>query len=88
MSAFFVEDWVLSAMLGFIAAALSISVDVSYEYINHYRAILYDHAIKYDAIVGFTTWILFFVFFVGLSALICRYLSKQAVGSGIPEMKV
>lgn len=39
-------------------------------------------------IVGFTTWIMFFVFFVTLSALICRYLSKQAIGSGIPEMKV
>jgi hypothetical protein len=35
LAAFLVEDWVLSAMLGFITAILSISVDVSYEYINH-----------------------------------------------------
>ena len=33
--AFVVEDWCMSALLGFIAAALSISVDVSYEYLNH-----------------------------------------------------
>uniref|UniRef100_A0A1I7SI17 HCO3_cotransp domain-containing protein n=1 Tax=Bursaphelenchus xylophilus TaxID=6326 RepID=A0A1I7SI17_BURXY len=32
---FFVEDWFLSAMLGFITAILSISVDVGYEYMNH-----------------------------------------------------
>ncbi|KAI6183351.1 Chloride channel protein 1 [Aphelenchoides bicaudatus] len=88
LAAFLVEDWVISALLGFITAVLSISVDVSYEYINHYRAILYDHAIKYDTIVGFTTWIMFLMFFTTLSALICRYISKQAIGSGIPEMKV
>uniref|UniRef100_A0A914KFD6 Uncharacterized protein n=1 Tax=Meloidogyne incognita TaxID=6306 RepID=A0A914KFD6_MELIC len=32
---FFVEDWFISALLGCITAALSISVDVSYEYLNH-----------------------------------------------------
>ncbi|KAI6233147.1 Chloride channel protein 1 [Aphelenchoides fujianensis] len=85
---FFVEDWFLSAMLGFITAALSITVDVSYEYLNHYRAHLYDHAAQYDTIVGFTVWILYLVGFVSVSALICRYLSVQAIGSGIPELKV
>ncbi|KAI6223199.1 Chloride channel protein 1 [Aphelenchoides besseyi] len=85
---FFVEDWFLSAMLGFITAVLSISVDVSYEYLNHYRAHLYDHAAQYDEIVGFTVWIAYLVGFVFISALICRYLSIQAVGSGIPELKV
>lgn len=88
----------LSALLGFITAILSISVDISYEYINHCeflvlivdnifkildRAILYDHAIKYDTIVGFTSWITFIMFFATLSALICRYISKQAIGSGL-----
>lgn len=28
------------------------------------------------------------VMFVGLGAIVCRYISKQAIGSGIPEVKV
>uniref|UniRef100_A0A1I7SKD0 Uncharacterized protein n=1 Tax=Bursaphelenchus xylophilus TaxID=6326 RepID=A0A1I7SKD0_BURXY len=32
---FLVEDWFISAMLGFITATLSILVDVIYEYLKH-----------------------------------------------------
>lgn len=38
---FLVEDWFLSAMLGFITAILSISVDLGYEYLNHCKYCFY-----------------------------------------------
>ncbi|CAD5220692.1 unnamed protein product [Bursaphelenchus okinawaensis] len=85
---FFVEDWFLSAMLGFITAILSITVDVGYEYMNHYRAIIYDKAIQVDYVLGFTSWITYLVVFCSLGALTCKYISAQAIGSGIPEVKV
>ncbi|KAI1726742.1 voltage gated chloride channel domain-containing protein [Ditylenchus destructor] len=85
---FFVEDWFISAMLGAITAVLSIFVDVSYEYLNHYRAELFDVAREYDRIVGFVSWVAYLVVFVTAAALVCRYVAVQAIGSGIPEVKV
>ncbi|CAD5213065.1 unnamed protein product [Bursaphelenchus okinawaensis] len=85
---FLVEDWFISAMLGFITAILSIAVDMSYEYLNHYKVIVYDQAMKVDHIVGFTAWVMYIVAFVGLGAIVCKYISKHAIGSGIPEVKV
>uniref|UniRef100_A0A914HQ07 BHLH domain-containing protein n=1 Tax=Globodera rostochiensis TaxID=31243 RepID=A0A914HQ07_GLORO len=83
---FFVEDWFISGMLGFITAALSISVDVGYEYLNHYRAVLPFPSPF--ALLGFVSWVGFMVVFVGAAALVCKYVSVQAIGSGIPEVKV
>lgn len=87
------EDWFLSAMLGFITAILSISVDVSYEYLNHckfkinlnnklflVRVVLFDLAREYDLIMGFGCWIAYLVILVGGAALVCRYVSVQAIG--------
>ncbi|CAD5221057.1 unnamed protein product [Bursaphelenchus okinawaensis] len=85
---FLVEDWFISAFLGFSTAALSILVDVLYEYLKHYKIVLYDAAIKVDYVVGFTCWVMYMVLFVGAGALCCKYISKQAMGSGIPELKV
>uniref|UniRef100_A0A915MEE6 Chloride channel protein n=1 Tax=Meloidogyne javanica TaxID=6303 RepID=A0A915MEE6_MELJA len=85
---FFVEDWFISALLGCITAALSISVDVSYEYLNHYRAVLFDFARDYDKMLGFVSWVGYLGFFVTAAALVCKYISPQAIGSGIPEVKV
>jgi hypothetical protein len=85
---FFVEDWFISAMLGAITAVLSISVDVSYEYLNEYRAHLFDQARAYDRFLGFVTWTGYLVAGVTAAALVCRYVAVQAIGSGIPEVKV
>uniref|UniRef100_A0A915DLJ7 Chloride channel protein n=1 Tax=Ditylenchus dipsaci TaxID=166011 RepID=A0A915DLJ7_9BILA len=85
---FFVEDWFISAMLGAITAVLSIGVDVSYEYLNKYRAVLFDLAREYDRMVGFASWVAYLVIFVTAAALVCRYVAVQAIGSGIPEVKV
>lgn len=37
---------------------------------------------------GYFLWILFCVFFMMISASIGEYISRDAEGSGIPEMKV
>ncbi|WKX95911.1 hypothetical protein Q1695_012402 [Nippostrongylus brasiliensis] len=85
---FFVEDWFLSAMLGIITAVLSISTDVAIEYILHYRRHLYEWAHENHVYMGFAVWVLFATILVTCASLVCHALGKQAVGSGIPEVKV
>uniref|UniRef100_A0A1I7SES9 Chloride channel protein n=1 Tax=Bursaphelenchus xylophilus TaxID=6326 RepID=A0A1I7SES9_BURXY len=52
------------------------------------KVVLYDSAIKVDYVLGFTSWVMYMVLFVGAGAICCKYISKQAMGSGIPELKV
>uniref|UniRef100_A0AC35U5I4 Chloride channel protein n=1 Tax=Rhabditophanes sp. KR3021 TaxID=114890 RepID=A0AC35U5I4_9BILA len=85
---FLVEDWAVSAMLGIITAILSISMDVAIEYLLHLKVFVYEKAFDYNASAGFITWISYITVLVTLAALFCEYVSKQAVGSGIPEVKV
>ncbi|KAL3120730.1 hypothetical protein niasHT_008022 [Heterodera trifolii] len=82
---FFVEDWFISGMLGFITAALSISVDVGYEYLNHYRAILFDFARDYDVML-----VCLFRHSLCPNCLLLSFVGIRllAIGSGIPEVKV
>uniref|UniRef100_A0A1I7RIW9 Chloride channel protein n=1 Tax=Bursaphelenchus xylophilus TaxID=6326 RepID=A0A1I7RIW9_BURXY len=52
------------------------------------RAVIYDKAVQIDYVLGFTSWVTYLVFFCTLGALTCKYISVQAIGSGIPEVKV
>ncbi|CAB3403791.1 unnamed protein product [Caenorhabditis bovis] len=85
---FFVEDWFLSAMLGFITAIMSIAIDVGIEYLVHFRNYLFESARESHRYTGFLAWVLYITGLVWLAALTCYAFGKQAVGSGIPEVKV
>ncbi|VDM92775.1 unnamed protein product, partial [Onchocerca ochengi] len=86
---FFLEDWFLSAVLGIVTAALSISMDISIEYLQGYRVKLYEHAIRnYHYYTALISWTAYITILTGASALFCHFFAKQAVGSGIPELKV
>ncbi|RCN38085.1 chloride transporter, ClC family [Ancylostoma caninum] len=85
---FLVEDWCLSALLGIITAVLSVGMDVAIELLQHAHVVLYDLFLRTSAYLAFFSWVLHVVVFTGLSAVFCQIVSKQAVGSGIPEVKV
>ncbi|CAI4221421.1 unnamed protein product [Auanema sp. JU1783] len=85
---FLVEDWFLSAMLGIITAILSIFMDVIIEYMQHYRVHLYELASERSFTSGLATWIAFSTLLVAIASFYCYAFGKQAVGSGIPEVKV
>ncbi|CAI5442762.1 unnamed protein product [Caenorhabditis angaria] len=85
---FLVEDWFISAMLGIITAILSISIDVGIELLIHLRNHLFEISKSYHESMGFVVWVSYITFFVWASAIICYAFGKQAVGSGIPEVKV
>ncbi|CAJ0606538.1 unnamed protein product [Cylicocyclus nassatus] len=85
---FLVEDWCLSALLGVITAVLSVGMDVAIEVLQHAHVVLYELCLQTSAYLAFFSWIFHIVAFTALSAVFCQIVSKQAVGSGIPEVKV
>ncbi|CAD6199746.1 unnamed protein product [Caenorhabditis auriculariae] len=85
---FFVEDWFISAMLGIITAILSIIIDLGIEYLTHYRIELFHWAKHQSIYSGFVMWLSYITGLVWLAAVVCYVFGKQAVGSGIPEVKV
>ncbi|VDD90776.1 unnamed protein product [Enterobius vermicularis] len=72
-------------MLGIITAILSITVDVAIEYIQHCKAIFLVLHHEFSALIS---WIMYITLMTGAAAIFCHIVSKQAVGSGIPEVKV
>ncbi|VDN59881.1 unnamed protein product [Dracunculus medinensis] len=90
---FLVEDWCLSAMLGIITAILSVTVDViiernNYEETFSVHVALYSVILNYNVYLAMFQWVFHVVFLTFLSSLSCLIISRQAVGSGIPEVKV
>uniref|UniRef100_A0A0M3IAD7 Chloride channel protein n=1 Tax=Ascaris lumbricoides TaxID=6252 RepID=A0A0M3IAD7_ASCLU len=75
-------------MLGIITAVLSITMDVAIEYLQHFRLVLYEQAQRYHEYSAFISWILYIALMTGAAALFCHLFARQAVGSGIPEVKV
>ncbi|KAJ1351051.1 hypothetical protein KIN20_006988 [Parelaphostrongylus tenuis] len=85
---FLVEDWCLSALLGVITAVLSVGMDVAIEILQHAHVILHDISLQTSKYLAFFTWTSYIVILTTLSAVFCQIVSKQAVGSGIPQVKV
>ncbi|GMR38322.1 hypothetical protein PMAYCL1PPCAC_08517, partial [Pristionchus mayeri] len=85
---FFVEDWFLSAALGIITAVLSIGTDIAIEYMLHLRIFLFETAHKWHQHAGALVWVGYITVSATLAALFCKAVAPQAVGSGIPEVKV
>ncbi|CAB3404579.1 unnamed protein product [Caenorhabditis bovis] len=85
---FLVEDWFLSALLGIITAVLSVGMDVAIEILQHAHVTLYDKFLKISIYFAFTQWVAHIAVLTACSAVFCQIVSKQAVGSGIPEVKV
>ncbi|CAI4221603.1 unnamed protein product [Auanema sp. JU1783] len=85
---FLVEDWCLSALLGIITAVLSVGMDVAIESLQHLHVVVYDKLILVSSYLACSVWIFHVVFFTTVAAIFCQIVSKQAVGSGIPEVKV
>jgi len=81
------NHWIYLIILGFLTA-LSVSVFEHVVYlVNRYkRRLITEYELSW--ISGYLLWILFCVFFTMISASIGEYISRDAEGSGIPEMKV
>ncbi|XP_069775989.1 chloride channel protein ClC-Kb-like isoform X3 [Narcine bancroftii] len=81
------EDWIFLFLLGMSMATISFSLDVIISKFQRANLWVYDSLDRYRYLQYFS-WALYHVFLTMVSAGVAKYLSPQAAGSGIPELKV
>ncbi|XP_069071648.1 chloride channel protein ClC-Kb-like isoform X2 [Pleurodeles waltl] len=83
----FGEDWIFLFLLGICMATISFSLDVVISKFQRANLWVYDTLENYRYLQYFS-WVLYHVLLMMVSAGVAKYISPQAAGSGIPELKV
>ncbi|XP_067879661.1 chloride channel protein ClC-Kb-like isoform X2 [Heterodontus francisci] len=83
----FGEDWIFLFLLGMLMATISFSLDVIISKFQRANLWVYDTLENYRYLQYFS-WVLYHVILTMVSAGVAKYISPQAAGSGIPELKV
>lgn len=87
------SDWIFLAVLGVLVAFISISVDMMIYYFQEVQSMTFPVAGRFKKLplipwfLSFASWCAYTVGMVAASAAFVHYVSPQAIGSGIPEMK-
>lgn len=80
------SHWLFLILMAMFTTLLSISIDMAIKYTVMLRLYLtVDLGLSF--IPAFVIWIGFTLFFTMIAACVGEYISKDAEGSGIPEMK-
>ncbi|XP_053320068.1 chloride channel protein ClC-Kb-like [Spea bombifrons] len=83
----FGEDWIFLFLLGISMATISFGLDVTIAKLQRMNLWVYDALSQYLYLQYFS-WVLYHVLLMMVSAGVAKYISPQAAGSGIPELKV
>ncbi|XP_054850530.1 chloride channel protein ClC-Kb-like [Eublepharis macularius] len=83
----FGEDWVFLFLLGISMATLSFGLDVVVSKCQQANLWVYDELVGSHYLQYFS-WTSYHVSLMVVSAAAAKYISPQAAGSGIPELKV
>ncbi|XP_031755486.1 chloride channel protein ClC-Kb isoform X2 [Xenopus tropicalis] len=81
------EDWIFLFLLGISMATISFGLDVTIAKLQRANLWVYDALDRYRYLQYFS-WVLYHVLLMITSAGMAKYISPQAAGSGIPEIKV
>ncbi|WKY17172.1 hypothetical protein Q1695_001638 [Nippostrongylus brasiliensis] len=87
------SDWIFLAVLGILVAFLSISVDMMIYYFQEVQSMTFLQGERFTQLpvftflLSFASWCAYTTGMVAASAAFVHYVSPQAIGSGIPEMK-
>ncbi|XP_074839032.1 chloride channel protein ClC-Kb-like isoform X2 [Carettochelys insculpta] len=81
------EDWIFLFLLGISMATISFGLDVVISKFQRANLWVYDALEGYLALQYFS-WVLYHMGLMMVSAGVAKYISPQAAGSGIPELKV
>ncbi|CAM5179129.1 unnamed protein product [Eretmochelys imbricata] len=81
------EDWIFLFLLGICMATISFGLDVVISKFQRANLWVYDTLEGYRALQYFS-WVLYHTGFMTVAAGVAKYISPQAAGSGIPELKV
>nr|XP_056719143.1 chloride channel protein ClC-Kb-like [Euleptes europaea] len=83
----FGEDWIFLFLLGISMATISFGLDVITSIFQQGNLWLYDELKGYRHL-QYCAWTAYHVALMVSSAIAAKYISPQAAGSGIPELKV
>uniref|UniRef100_A0A5S6QBQ2 Chloride channel protein n=1 Tax=Trichuris muris TaxID=70415 RepID=A0A5S6QBQ2_TRIMR len=83
----FSQDWLILIALGMSVAVLSFSMDLLIGKLTEVRNWLYKLASGVHLAAGIFTWIALVSGMTLASVVVSHYISPQAIGSGIPEIK-
>uniref|UniRef100_A0A8C5LXH3 Chloride channel protein n=2 Tax=Leptobrachium leishanense TaxID=445787 RepID=A0A8C5LXH3_9ANUR len=83
----FGEDWLFLFLLGTCMAIISFGLDVTIAKLQRLNLWVYD-ALNDYLYLQYFSWILYHMILMMVSAGVAKYISPQAAGSGIPEIKV
>ncbi|XP_042328702.1 chloride channel protein ClC-Ka-like isoform X2 [Sceloporus undulatus] len=83
----FGEDWVFLFLLGISMASLSFGLDVVTSKCQQANLWVYEELADHRSLQYFS-WVFYHAALAMVSAASAKYLSPQAAGSGIPELKV
>ncbi|KAM8972719.1 chloride channel protein ClC-Kb-like [Pelodytes ibericus] len=83
----FGEDWIFLFLLGITMATISFGLDVTIAKLQRMNLWVYD-ALNQYLYLQYFSWVLYHVLLMMVSAGVAKYISPQAAGSGIPELKV
>ncbi|KAM5170580.1 chloride channel protein ClC-Kb-like [Mantella aurantiaca] len=83
----FGEDWIFLFLLGISMATISFGLDVTIAKLQRLNLWVYDALDQYRYL-QYVSWVLYHVLLMTISAGVAKYISPQAAGSGIPEIKV
>nr|XP_020655429.1 chloride channel protein ClC-Kb-like [Pogona vitticeps] len=83
----FGEDWIFLFLLGIAMATLSFGLDIIVSKFQQANLWVYDELADYRYL-QYVSWVLYHMVLMMVSAAAAKYISPQAAGSGIPELKV
>ncbi|XP_018409307.1 PREDICTED: chloride channel protein 1 [Nanorana parkeri] len=82
------EDWIFLVLLGLVMALVSWSMDyASAKSLQAYRW-MYEGAAVHNVWYQYMAWVSYPVVLIVFAAVFCHIVAPQAIGSGIPELKV
>ncbi|KAM8924334.1 chloride channel protein 1 [Pelodytes ibericus] len=81
------EDWIFLVLLGLVMALVSWSMDyASAKSLQAYRWMF--QSLGHNVWLQYLAWVSYPVILILFAAVFCHLVSPQAIGSGIPELKV
>lgn len=78
--------WIFLMLVGIITATVAYLIDQGVAYMLYFRLLICEESGLHWG-VSFSIWIVITLFFTAIAAGIGQFISKDAEGSGIPELK-
>eukprot|EP00730_Choanoeca_flexa_P001429 TRINITY_DN10630_c0_g1_i1.p1 TRINITY_DN10630_c0_g1~~TRINITY_DN10630_c0_g1_i1.p1 ORF type:complete len:751 (+),score=112.75 TRINITY_DN10630_c0_g1_i1:118-2370(+) len=84
LTAWVADDWLVLTVLGVLIALIGFALDYAINSLHQLRA---EITTGLNPVAEYVTWLTFSLFCILLATALTHFLSADAIGSGIPQMK-